>query len=156
MRIRVAEAGDIDVLCQLRIEFLTEHRGLDPSALSRRFVDETRRFFRRSIDAGTLLSWLAEEGGTAVGLVSVLLQSAPPRPEDVRSVEGLIINMFVRRDERGRGVGRTLLRSCLAAGPSRGIRAFTLYATDSGRPLYLKEGFSTAGNWMVLRLPPEP
>ncbi len=155
MQIRVAGPEDIDVLCQLRVEFLAEHRGEDQATLSGHFSEETRRFFEQGIDDGTVLSWLAEEGA-AIGLVSVVLQTAPPRPEDTRVVEGLIINMFVRGTERGRGVGRALLRSCLAAAPERGIRTFNLYATEAGRPLYLDEGFSTAHNWMVLRLHPEP
>jgi GNAT superfamily N-acetyltransferase len=155
VRIRVADPRDVDVLCFLRTEFMAEHRGLDTADRSRQFVAETRRFFQRGINEGTVVSWLAEEKDTAVGLASVLLQNAPPQPGDTRSVEGMIINMFVIRSERGRGIGGSLLRSCLAAGPDFGIRRFNLYATEAGRPLYLKEGFSTPDNWMALHLPPE-
>ncbi len=155
MRIRVADPRDVDVLCFLRTEFIAEHRGLVTAELSRQFVAETRRFFERAIHDGTVVSWLAEKEGTAVGLVSVLLQNAPPQPGDSRSVEGMIINMFVIRSERGRGIGGSLLRSCLAAGPDYGIRKFNLYATEAGRALYLKEGFSTPDSWMELHLPPE-
>jgi GNAT superfamily N-acetyltransferase len=154
MQIRVADLRDVDVLSALRIEFVVEYRDLDPAELPPQFAGETRRFFRQAINDGTVVSWLAEEAGTAVGLVSVMLQNAPPRPEDVRSVEGLIINMFVRPTERGRGIGGSLLRSCLVAGPDHGIRKFNLYATRAGRPLYLMEGFSSPDNWMVLSLPP--
>jgi GNAT superfamily N-acetyltransferase len=153
MRIRVADLRDVDVLCTLRTEFVVDYRGLDPAGLSRQFAEATRQFFEQGINEGSVVSWLAEEEGAAVGLVSVVLQSAPPRPEDTRSVEGLIINMFVRPTERGRGVGGSLLRSCLAAGPDYRVRKFNLYATDAGRPLYLKEGFSSPNNWMVLHLP---
>ena len=155
MRIRVADRRDVDVLSVLRTEFLTELRSLEPGQLPDQFVDETRRFFSRAINDGTIVSWLAEEDGTAIGLVSVLLQNAPPRPDDCRAFEGLIINMFVRQGERGRGIGGSLLQSCLASGPDYGIRKFNLYATEAGRPLYLKEGFSAPDNWMVLRSPPE-
>jgi GNAT superfamily N-acetyltransferase len=99
MQIRSAEPRDLDVLCQLRIEFLTEYRGLAPDAVSDHFVDETRRFFQRS------------------------------------------------------GIGRLLLRACLASAPDYGIRRFNLYATEAGRPLYVNEGFSHRDDWMVLHLP---
>lgn len=154
MPIRSAESRDVDVLCQLRTEFLTEYRGLTLDALSDHFVDETRRFFQRTLDEGTVLSWIAEDEGRTVGIVSVVLQDVPPHPEDPRSVEGLLINMFVRQPERGRGIGRLLLRACLASGPDYGIRRFNLYATNAGMPLYVNEGFSNRDNWMVLPLPP--
>jgi GNAT superfamily N-acetyltransferase len=153
MQIRSAEPQDLDVLCRLRIEFLTEYRGLTPDAVSDHFVDQTRRFFQRKQADGTVLSWIAEDGGRTVGIVSVVLQDAPPHPEDPRSVEGLLINMFVRQPERGRGIGRLLLRACLASGPDYGIRRFNLYATEAGRSLYVNEGFSNRDDWMVLQLP---
>ena len=92
--------------------------------------------------------------GLAVGLVSVILQTVAPLPEDPRPLEGLVINMYVRPEVRGRGVGRLLLEACLDWAAGHGLRRLNLYATPAGRPLYLDAGFVPRADWMVLPLPP--
>jgi GNAT superfamily N-acetyltransferase len=155
MEIRTAELRDVDVVCRLRLEFLAEYRGIDPNFLPNGFEDATRQFVTRSHSDGTLLSWLAEEAGIAIGLVSVVLQNVPPRPEELRTVEGLVINMFVRQSGRSRGIGRLLLGACSDAASAYGIRRLNLYATTDGRPLYSAAGFNARSDWMTLDIPPK-
>ena len=100
-----------------------------------------------------MLSWPAEHDGTAQGLVSMLLQEAPPRVDDVRSLEGLVANLYVRRPWRRRGSGRLLLEACRDAAGGVGVRRLNLYATSDGRPLYDAAGFVARADWMVLDLP---
>jgi len=156
MQIRPADRSDLDVVTTLRIEFLSELRGVDPATVAPGFAEATRQFFERGRADGTVGSWLADGPGPAVGLVSVIVQPAAPVPEDPRPLEGLVINMFVRPGFRGRGLGRRLLGAGLDWAHERGLRRLNLYATAAGRPLYLGAGFSPRADWMVLPLPPLP
>lgn len=127
---------------------------VEPEKLPRSLTDETRSFLDRAQRSGSLHSWLAEDAGNCQGIVSVLLHDVPPLPEDSRTRQGLIINMYVLPEERQRGVGRALLEACLGSAPELGIRKFYLRATDDGRPMYLQTGFASDGNWMELKQPP--
>jgi GNAT superfamily N-acetyltransferase len=153
MEIRTAELRDFGVVGGLRSEFMAEHKGIALSALPDRFHEATQKFIARSHSDGTMVSWLAEKEGDVVGLVSVVLQDVPPRPEDLRTVEGLVINMYVRRSERTKGIGGLLLQACVSSAAQYGIRRLNLYATMDGRPLYSAAGFIAKDDWMVLDLP---
>ena len=150
---RRSTLDDLSLLSELRIDFLAESRGLKPAAFPGRLADDTRRLFERNMSSGRVLSWLVEDEGKAVGLASVVVHDVPPLPEDPRCHEGYIINMYVRPDSRGQGIGRSLLDACLGVADERGIRRFYLYATDAGRPMYVEAGFANHDDWMVVQVP---
>jgi GNAT superfamily N-acetyltransferase len=153
VNLRPATLVDLPALCALRIEFLAEGRDVRPEALSDRMADTTRQFFERTMSSGVIESWLIEHEGSAIGLASVVMHDVPPLPEDPRSHEGYVINMYVCPDFRGQGLGRRLLDACLGVAGERGIRRFYLYATESGRPMYESAGFANHKNWMVVQVP---
>lgn len=55
---------------------------------------------------------------------------------------GWVGTIFVDKDQRGRGLGRALTRAVIEDLEARGCRTLLLIATDHGRPLYEREGFS--------------
>lgn len=152
--IRQAAVDDLDTLARLRMQFIADVRQVDPADLSVEFATSTRAFIRDRFVAGTLHSWLAEDGGGGpVGVVSVLVTDAPPLPEEPRTLEGYVLNMYVRPEARGRGVARSLLRQVVEAAPTFGFRRLYLYSTDAGRPLYRNTGFTSDDRWMARHLP---
>jgi ribosomal protein S18 acetylase RimI-like enzyme len=153
VNLRIATFTDLLVLCELRIEFLAESRGMSPDDFPDRLLDDTRKFFERTLSSGRIVSWLVEDGENQIGLVSVVVHDVPPLPEDPRSSEGYIINMYVRPGSRGKGIGRRLLDACLGIAGDQGIRRFYLYTTTSGRPMYEQAGFTNHTDWMVLQVP---
>jgi len=149
MQIRAASVDeDLDTLCRLRLEFVADHRGIAVADLSSAFVDATRVWLSDSHRDGRLRSWLATMDGSPVGSTSLALHDLPPRPEDHRSVDGRLLNVWVQPACRRRGVATALLEACLAAGPALGVRSWSLHATDDGRPLYASLGFVDNLAWM--------
>jgi len=153
MEIRSAESRDLELVLQLRLAFLCEVRGLDTSQITEQFRAGTRAFIDRTHREGRLWTWIAEERGDVLGIVSSVVHDVPPLPEDDRCREGYIINEYVKPSARGRGVGRTLLQSALDSSHDLGIRQFHLYATDAGAPIYVSEGFTLHDRFMVLPVP---
>jgi GNAT superfamily N-acetyltransferase len=154
MSIREATPADLDVVAALRLEFLAEHRGVDPMTFTTEFRATTSEFLRRHSESGTSRSWLAERDGDAVGVVTMLVLDLAPRPEDVSGLEGYIINMYVAPRHRRQGLGRELLTACRGEADQSGLRRLLLYATDDGAPLYERAGFRHNERWMELPLWP--
>jgi GNAT superfamily N-acetyltransferase len=153
MQIRPAEANDLDLILQMRLDFLGEVRGLVPVEATDEFRAETRAFIHRTQREDRLRTWIAEEHGDVLWIVSVVVNDVPPLHDDARSREGYIINEYVKPAARGRGVGRLLLGAAVGSADKLGIRRFSLVATDAGKPLYVKEGFTSTERHMVLPVP---
>jgi ribosomal protein S18 acetylase RimI-like enzyme len=153
MQIRPAEANDLDLILQMRLDFLGEVGGLVPVEATNEFRAETRAFIQRTQREDRLRTWIAEEHGDVLGIVSVVVNDVPPLADDPPSREGYITNEYVKPAARGRGVGRLLLRAAVGSADKFGIRRFSLVATDAGKPLYVKEGFASTERHMVLPVP---
>ncbi len=150
---RVWRAGDEDqaVVAAMRVAFVEDDSfGSGPTDDGFRTV--TRGFIEEAHADGSLVSWLAEDGADCVGIVSMLICHAPPRPTDVRTRRAYVVNMYVRPSHRGRGVAQALLDALLAEARVRDLRALHLYATDAGRPLYERAGFVPNAAWMEMPL----
>ena len=148
--VRVATASDVDVVVRQRLAFLATVRD-DGAEADATFVASTRRFVEDEIAAGRMQTWLAEHGGSCVGIVSMLLWSRPPRPRDRGTLDAYIINMYVDPEHQGNGIGRRLLDVCLVAADELGVGRVFLHATDDGRPLYESSGFVANANWLERR-----
>ncbi len=151
--IRKATASDVDLVVSSRLDFLRAVRSTEVLASQDELEAETRSFVLTEGDAGRLHTWIAEDTGQFVGIVSVLLWPRPPRPVDLRRADGYIINMYVRPDRQRRGVGAQLLARCLSSARELGVSKFVLHSTDEGRPLYESAGFRPTQNWMTLAVP---
>ena len=146
--IRRAGADDLGVIVENRVACLADARG--PNAvMPPELTVQTERFVHEEMSAGRMHTWLAEAGGRCIGIATMLIWSRPPRPEDDRTRNAYIVNMFVVPTHRGHGVGRRLFAECLAAGDELGISKFVLHTTDQARSLYETAGFHAPGDdWL--------
>jgi GNAT superfamily N-acetyltransferase len=152
--VRAATSEDVDTVVALRLEFLDAVRGPAPRPSDDDFTDRTRSFVAAEQRAGRLHTWLAEEGSHPVGIVSLLVWPRPPLPEDERTADAYVINMYVSPAHRRRGIGRRLLDRCLGSAGELGIKRFQLHSTSDGRQLYESLGFAPSSTWMELPVPP--
>ncbi len=150
MRIREAKKDDMDTVVRLRLAFVGDAHGR--SDLSDEFAEETRAYVLAEHATRGARSWLAEVDGDAVGAVTLLLRSTPPHPDNLRTVEGYVINMYVAPSHRRGGIARQLLEALMRTARDRGLRRVSLHAKEAGRPLYEQNGFATDRSWMQLDL----
>ena len=148
----IRAAADLETVLALRLAFLGELRGVDPTDFDPAFVDVTRRYLEDATAADRIRSWLAFDGDVPIGIVSVLANDSPPLPEEHRAKEGYVVNLWVAPTARRRGIARTLLRTAKAAARDEGWRRLYLHATEEGRPLYEDEGFAPDARWMGTRI----
>lgn len=151
--IREANASDLELVCRMRLEFVAEYRKVLVDDLPESFVEQTRVFVDRAQRAGRIRSWLAEDNVGCIGAVSLLLFDVPPLPEDPRTSQGYIVDMYVLSRQRRQGIGGGLFDACVTTAAQLEVRRLFLRATDDGRPLYLRAGFKPNDEWLELSLP---
>ncbi|MFV0132539.1 GNAT family N-acetyltransferase [Streptomyces sp. HMX87] len=95
-----------------------------------------------AVAAGQLAVWVARDGERITGTVSLAL---PDKPNGRHRAE--LVKLMVRRDARGRGVGRRLLTAAEEAAAAAGLTLLHL-DTETGSPaehLYRTAGWTRAG-----------
>jgi GNAT superfamily N-acetyltransferase len=147
--VRMASLEEVDLVASLRNEFVEEAEG---RALPAAFVEATHGWIRALTTAGAMHSWIAWNDDTPIGVVTVRIRDASPRLDDLVGKEAYVHNLYVRAAYRSGGIGRKLMQALLAWCEQSGYARVALRATEMGRPLYEKLGF-TADRAMVYRSP---
>ncbi len=146
--IRPAGANDIPVLARHRAAMFTDMGHLS-SDLTATLIDRTAAYLREAMPRGEYVAWLAESqdttpaviGGAGVQLRPILPRPQPGGAELELGPEAIVLNVYVERAWRRRGVGEALMRTVLDALSRRGIRRIVLHASEDGRRLYERLGF---------------
>lgn len=160
--IRPVFVDDVDLVAQLRVRFLAELRGVDPGSFGTEFGAATHAYLADGLSAGTVHAWVAEAGGgrgdgdgpKPVGAVSVVISHLPPKPDDLRTGQAHVLNLWVDPAHRRRGLGRALLGTVERRAAELGFRLLVLHTTDDGRALYAEAGFGANELWRERELPP--
>jgi GNAT superfamily N-acetyltransferase len=108
----------------------------------------TARYLAEAMPRGEYLGWVAEDGAL-IGGVGVQLRPILPRPRAggagiETGPEAIVLNVYVERESRRRGVAEALMRVLLDSLHARGIRRVILHASPAGRRLYERLGFVTS------------
>ncbi|HVH10641.1 MAG TPA: GNAT family N-acetyltransferase [Gemmatimonadales bacterium] len=147
--IRRGTVADAPVLARHRAEMFRD-MGQVADDLYDTLTEASRAYFTRAIPEGRYVAWVAEErggGGQVIGGAGLELRELLPRPAPVgkrlvRGPQALILNVYTERAWRRRGVADALMRALLAWCREQGIESLVLHASDEGRPLYQKLGFT--------------
>lgn len=111
------------------------------------------RWARARLRSGRLVGFIAESGETPVGSGCVWLQDVQPRPHLPGPHQPYLMSMWTEADWRGHGVATRIVQAAMAWARERGYPRLLLHASDAGRPVYEKLGF-TASREMVVQLTP--
>jgi len=139
--LRVATLGDIDVLIHHRVAMFLD-MGYDG-----RLIEQTeiaaREYFSSAVADGSYRGWIAEAEGQIVGGAGVVISAWPGVPGSRLAKRAMILNMYVEREYRRRGIARALIQKTIAWCKAEGFSGVGLHASDEGRPLYESMGFLT-------------
>ena len=156
--IRPAAPADVPTLVRHRVEMFRDMGRLADEATAATLRATSESAIRAWLEAGTYLGWLAEPvgqiGGVAGGAGLQLRPMLPrPRPDGAGVLlgpEAYVMNVYVERMWRRKGVAALLMERVLAHARGAGLGVITLHASDEGRALYLRLGF-TPTNELRLR-----
>ena len=107
-------------------------------------------FYKRNMDAGTYVSWLAMDGDKIVGTSGMSFVEKPPYFTCPSGRLGLLSSMFTDPNYRRMGIAKELLHRVVEEARAYGCGAVHITASDMGVKLYTAYGFKHNGNFMQL------
>lgn len=140
----------LDLLVPTRIEVLRAANRLGDDADLSRVEVESRAYYQSALADGSHVGYLAFDGRDFVGAGGVSYYRVMPTYHNPTGEKAYIMNMYVRPAYRRLGIATHLLDLLVQDARARGIVEITLEATDLGRPLYEKYGFTPMKHEMEL------
>ena len=142
IRIRRATSRDLDVLVRQRREMwreIADHTEGELDAADRVY----RPWARRRLKSGILVAWVAEtRDRRVVAGGCVWLQEIQPRPGRTDQAQPYLLSMYTEPEARGGGLASRIVREALRWARARGYARMTLHASDFGRRVYERLGFT--------------
>lgn len=156
--VRVADERDLPVMARLRRQWAAERTGgsVDGGADGAAFERTFEAWWRTELPRRTF--WLAEAGTdntgyTAVGSLNVVEIGNMPRPGGRPGRWGYVGNAFVVASYADRGVASALLNAAVEQARERRYQRLVLRPTPSSARFYLRHGFESAGDGMLMLVP---
>lgn len=141
MEFRKASINDLDELVEIRIEMRNDREPKIDQNRYEQFVANTYEYFRRHLDDGSYISWIAKDNDKIVATSGLSFYSVPPTYDNISGNVAYLINMYTHKEYRKRGIATKLLDHLVAESASKECMKITMNASDMGMPLYEKYGF---------------
>ena len=142
--IRVAGAGDLVALTELRVAWTSERHGVGPDAT---FAGRFAAWFAAEANQRTF--WLALDGDRAIGMTNLLTFLRMPGPGIDAGRWGYLGNMFVLPECRNASVGHLLLAAVIAEAEAQHLERLVLSPSERSVPFYRSAGFGEAHQLLV-------
>lgn len=111
-----------------------------------------REYFQTALPDGSYRGFVAmNPTNEVVGGVGVVVSPWPGQLGSRLPKRAMILNMYVEREYRRRGIARALMEKAIEWCRENGFSNVGLHASEEGRPLYEKLGFEPT-NEMRLKL----
>ena len=143
--VRRGGLDDVDALTRLRERWSAEQDGGPVEDAD--FAGVFGEWFER--EANHRLTWLAELGGSPVGMLNMLVFTRMPKPARRTSRWGYVANVYVDAGHRDGGVGRVMLDAALAHARAHDFVRLVLSPSERSVPFYERAGFVPATSLMV-------
>lgn len=138
MNFRIATIADMELLIRLRKQLLMD----EGQILSSNIDQELKQFFTLQMSTNQLTQWLVECEDEVIASGAIQFISFPPSFFNTTGIRGYIMNMYTHPAYRKRGIAKQLMDLLVEEARIRKVHHIFLIASDMGKPLYKKYGFS--------------
>jgi len=154
MDVRPLDVQDLELICRHR-EAMFREAGRDEATL-RTMTTHFRAWLAPRLANGAYFGHVLSEHGVAVAGIGLMLIDWPPHPMHPETgLRGYVLNVYVERAARRRGLARMLMQLADEEFAKRGATYAILHATEQGRPLYERLGWAGTTE-MAKTLPATP
>ncbi len=140
MIVQKASDADIDILADLRIEYLKEDSGFldesDAEVIAKSLPDYFARHLGRD-----LYCYIIRDGNDIAACAFLLIVEKPMSPAFINGKTGTVLNVYTRPSCRHRGYAREIMEELIADAKKMELSRIELKSTEAGHSLYLSMGF---------------
>lgn len=153
LHLKKAEKKDAAVLAEYRFKMFDEIYKDDRSASEKEmFINECKRYYLDRINEKNHYSIIALAGKNAVGCGTIILEERPPILLHKSNLSAYILNIYVDKYYRGRGIARKIMKRLHEYAQIMGVRKIGLNASQFGHGLYKKMGYRAKKSYLELEL----
>ena len=106
------------------------------------------RKLSKELPAGSCRSWLIENGNQIVASGAITIVSLVPTPNDFSSKVAYLHSMYTEKGLRGKNFADCIVRKAIEYCKAEGIKRVILNASEAGKPIYERIGFSASPEMM--------
>ena len=140
--LREAEQTDIPELCRLRLAYLAEDMGELSAENREQITAQLPHYFAEHLGRDCFAFTAALPDGTLAANAILLCTEKPANPFFPNGRDGTVLGVYTMPQYRRKGLAAELMKLLIAEGRAQSLSRITLSATDAGRPVYEKLGFS--------------
>ncbi len=145
-----ATIEDIDLLTRTRIEVLRAANKLSDDIDMSEVEKQSYNYYLRALADGMHTAYLVFDDETFIGAGGVSYYRVMPTYHNPSGKKAYIMNMYTKEEYRRKGIAYKTLDLLIQDARAKDIKVISLEATDMGRPLYEKYGFSKMSDEMEL------
>ena len=144
----VTTSGDLKALMSIRLEMLREVNNLpDDYSFNKELIENTEQYFKD----GNQTTILAVDE-KAIGCATLSYLCVMPTYSHPTGKRAHLMNVYTNKDYRRMGIAETMVKMLINEERKRGVTEISLDATEAGKPLYKKLGFSESDECMTICL----
>lgn len=152
MKIYKATLKDIRDLVQLRIDLLIMDHGSLSDEKESMIRNQSKEYFEKHISAGDFIGAIAkDEKGEIASAAFLSIQERPANPSFITGMTATLLNVITYPEYRRKGIATQVIKFLIEEAELKRISSIDLLATEQGKSLYEKLGFSTP-NYTAMRL----
>ena len=152
LKIRLATVADAELLTDLRMQMRKEREKVHPPADIEAFRDANFEYFKKYLADGSYIGVIAEINGKTAATGGICLHNHPPSYSVPNGRSACLLNMYTLIEFRGRGLAGKIVAMLVDEARHAGCCQVFLNASDMGKPVYEKFGFTDVANEMVYKL----
>lgn len=138
MSTTIRQVTAIPTLMHWRKEVIENVFGTTPS---KRLLAANRRYYLQHIADGSHIAIVASVDGTDAGCGAICLSDELPSPDNPSGHCAYLMNIYVRKNYRSRGIGRQMVEWLVTKAREMGCDKIYLETTDAAHSLYNNVGF---------------
>ncbi len=150
MEYRIATGADIELMMRSRLDTLRAVNRLEDSY---RFSDGFREACREYFLEGDQTTVLAMDGDRIAGCATMCYIKVMPTFSHPTGKRAHLMNVYTDPSRRREGIAYHMVSVLIDEAWRRNVTEISLDATEAGRPLYRKLGFTDSAECMVLVRP---
>lgn len=133
---------DLPILVETRMEVLREVYALTPEADMTELERESADYYAKSLADGNHIGYFVFLDDEFVGTGGVSFYRVMPTCDNPTGEKAYIMNMYIRKEFRRKGIASEVMETLLNDVHERGITHIGLEASEMGRGMYRKFGFA--------------